>query len=99
MVVTPRPLHGIFIFFIFFIIILIIFLCLLILYLFLLLLLLHFHFHTHNYMNCNKSAEVHPAKTMLGHTLVTLRSKGHYEGAQVHPVFLTGAQRAKECQP
>jgi len=49
---------------------------------------------THNYMNCNKSAQFYPATTILGHTLVTLCNKGHYEGAQVHLVFLTGAQQA-----
>jgi len=60
--------------------------CILIIYL--------FFFYTHNYMNCYKSAQVHPATTMLGHTLVTLRNKGRYEGAQIHPVFRTGAQQA-----
>ena len=44
-------------------------------------------------MNCKKSVQIHPATTILGHTLVTLRNNGRYEGAQVHPAFLTGAQR------
>ena len=68
--------------------------CILIIYLFL--------FYTHNYMNCYKSAQVCPATTMLGHTLVMLRIKGRYEGAQIHPVFRTWAQWAQwteECQP
>ena len=60
--------------------------CILIIYLFL--------FHTHNYINCYESAQVHPATAVLEHTLVTLRNKGRYEGAQIHPVFRTGAQRA-----
>ena len=60
-----------------------------------------FLYHTHNYMNCYESPQVHPATTILGHTLVTLRNKGRYERALVHPVFRTGAQQAhwtRECQ-
>ena len=59
--------------------------CILIIYLFL--------FHTHNYMNCYESAQVCPATTILGYTLVTLCNMSRYKGAQIHPVFCTGAQR------
>jgi len=53
-------------------------------------------------MKCYKSAQVHPATTVLGHTLVRLRNKVCYEGTQVHQAFRTRAQWAhwiRECQP